>query len=170
MAGSNLTLLSGYYTDQSGLSSYVFHWMRTIAFVLYALRPCFRHLMYFVLPQSSCVSLKIKCQSFQASWGYFICLLFLLLHLLKYPSHLCTLAYNTALFHSFQSVANVLVTKQHFHHHRVPEGLGIFHVPYSSRFSWSLHLFLGHPTFLCPLVYIVVLVLVVCLCPFLYTL
>ena len=79
----------------------VFHWMRSIACVLYALRPFFSHLMYFVLPESSCILLKIKCQSFQAVWGYFICLLLLLL-LLKYHSPLWTLASNTALFHSFQ--------------------------------------------------------------------
>jgi len=37
-----------------------------------------------------------------------------------------------------------------FHHHHVPEGLGVFHVPWSSRWSWSLHLFLGRPMFLRP--------------------
>ena len=36
------------------------------------------------------------------------------------------------------------------HHHHVPEGLGVFPVPWSSRWSWSLHLFLGHPMFLHP--------------------
>ena len=36
------------------------------------------------------------------------------------------------------------------HHHHVHEGLGVFPVPWSSRCSWSLHLFLGPPTFLCP--------------------
>ena len=36
------------------------------------------------------------------------------------------------------------------HHHHVPEGLGVFPVPWSSRWSWSLHLFLGRPMFLCP--------------------
>ena len=35
-------------------------------------------------------------------------------------------------------------------HHHVHEGLGVFPVPRSSRCSWSLHLFLGHPTFLRP--------------------
>ena len=53
----------------------------------------------------------------------------------------------------------------HHHHHHVPEGLGVFPVPWSSRWSWSLHLFLGRPMFLRLLVYIVVLVLVFCLCP-----
>ena len=38
----------------------------------------------------------------------------------------------------------------HHHHHHVYEGLGMFPVPWSSRCSWSLHLFLGHPTFLRP--------------------
>jgi len=88
--------------------------MRSIAFVLYALRPFSNHFMYFVLQESSCILLKIKCQFFQAICGYFICLLFLLLLLLKYHSPLRTLAYNTALFHSFQSLANVFATKQHF--------------------------------------------------------
>ena len=37
-----------------------------------------------------------------------------------------------------------------FHHHHVPEGLGMFPVPWSSRWSWSLHLFLGRPMFLRP--------------------
>ena len=36
------------------------------------------------------------------------------------------------------------------HHHYVPEGLGVFPVPWSSRWSWSLHLFLGRPMFLWP--------------------
>ena len=36
----------------------------------------------------------------------------------------------------------------HHHHHHVHEGLGVFPVPWSSRCSWSLHLFLGRPTFL----------------------
>ena len=36
----------------------------------------------------------------------------------------------------------------HHHHHHVPERLGVFPVPWSSRWSWSLHLFLGRPMFL----------------------
>ena len=36
------------------------------------------------------------------------------------------------------------------HHHHVHEGLGVFPVPWSSRWSWSLHLFLGRPMFLRP--------------------
>jgi len=36
----------------------------------------------------------------------------------------------------------------HHHHHHVPEGLGVFPVPWTSRWSWSLHLFLGRPLFL----------------------
>ena len=38
----------------------------------------------------------------------------------------------------------------HHHHHHVHEGLGVFPVPWSSICSWSLHLFLGLPTFLRP--------------------
>ena len=37
------------------------------------------------------------------------------------------------------------------HHHHVAEVLGIFPVPWSSRWSWSLHLFFGRPMFLRPL-------------------
>ena len=36
------------------------------------------------------------------------------------------------------------------HHHHVPEGLGVFPFPWSSRWIWSLHLFLGRPMFLPP--------------------
>ena len=36
-------------------------------------------------------------------------------------------------------------------HHHVPEGLGVFPVPWSSRWIWSLHLFLTHLMFLRPL-------------------
>ena len=50
-------------------------------------------------------------------------------------------------------------------HHYVPEGLGVFPVPWSSRWSWSLQLFLGRPIFLSLLVSTVLLVLVACLCP-----
>jgi len=35
-------------------------------------------------------------------------------------------------------------------HHHVPEGLGMFPVPWSSRWSWSLRLFLSCHMFLCP--------------------
>ena len=34
--------------------------------------------------------------------------------------------------------------------YHVPEGLGVFPVPWSSRWSWPLHLFLGRPMFLRP--------------------
>ena len=46
----------------------------------------------------------------------------------------------------------VCVCRHHHHHHyhHVPEGLGVFPVPWSSRWSWSLHLFLGRPMFLRP--------------------
>jgi len=36
------------------------------------------------------------------------------------------------------------------HHHHVPEGVGVFPVPWSSKWSWSLHLFFGCPMFLRP--------------------
>ena len=38
----------------------------------------------------------------------------------------------------------------HHHRHHVLEGLGVFPVPWSSRWSWSLQLFLGRPMFLRP--------------------
>ena len=87
MAGSNLTLLSNYYTDHSVPSSCL-SLDEVNCSVLYVPRPYFSHLMYFVFPDNSCILLKIKCQSFQGLCGYFICLLFLLLHLLKYSSPL----------------------------------------------------------------------------------
>ena len=37
----------------------------------------------------------------------------------------------------------------HYHYH-VPEVLGVFPVPWSSKWSWSLHLFFGRPMFLRP--------------------
>ena len=42
------------------------------------------------------------------------------------------------------------VHHHHHHHHHIHDGLGVFLVTWSSRCSWSLHLFLGHPTFLRP--------------------
>jgi len=38
----------------------------------------------------------------------------------------------------------------HHHHHDVHEGLGVFPVPWSSKWNWSRHLFLSRPTFLRP--------------------
>ena len=40
----------------------------------------------------------------------------------------------------------------HHQHHHVYEVIGVFPVPWSSRWSWSLHLFLDRPTFLRPFV------------------
>ena len=37
----------------------------------------------------------------------------------------------------------------HYHHH-VHEGLGVFHVSWSSKWNWSLHLFFGRPILLRP--------------------
>jgi hypothetical protein len=42
------------------------------------------------------------------------------------------------------------VFHHHHHHHRVREGLGVFPVFWSSKWNWSLHLFLSHPMFLRP--------------------
>jgi len=38
----------------------------------------------------------------------------------------------------------------HHHHHHVHERLGVFPVPWSSKWIWSLRLFLGCPIFLRP--------------------
>ena len=54
------------------------------------------------------------------------------------------------------------ICRSTFHHHHVHEGLVVFPVPRSSRRSWSLHLFLGHPMFFRPFVYIVALVFYLC--------
>jgi len=48
-----------------------------------------------------------------------------------------------------QNLIQCLTTYCH-HYHHVPEGLGVFPVPWSSRWSWPLHLFLGRPMFLRP--------------------
>ena len=47
-------------------------------------------------------------------------------------------------------INDVLLFHNHHHHHDVHEDLGVFPVPWCSRCSWSLHLFLGRPTFLRP--------------------
>jgi len=46
------------------------------------------------------------------------------------------------------SPRTVVYWHHHHHHHHVHEGLGVFPVPWSSKWNWSLHLFLGRPTFL----------------------
>jgi hypothetical protein len=38
----------------------------------------------------------------------------------------------------------------HHHHHPVHEGLGVFPVTWSSKWNWSLYLFLSRPMFLRP--------------------
>ena len=53
----------------------------------------------------------------------------------------------------------------HHHHHHIVEGLGMFPVPWASRWSWSLPLFLGCPMFLRPFGLYCSACLVVCLCP-----
>jgi hypothetical protein len=55
---------------------------------------------------------------------------------------------------SLQTASETLLilrkTHHHHHHHNVLEGLGVFSVPWPSRWSWSLLLFLGLPMFLRP--------------------
>jgi hypothetical protein len=43
-----------------------------------------------------------------------------------------------------------VVCSTHHHHHHVHEELGVFPVPWSSGWIWSLLLFLGRPIFLRP--------------------
>jgi len=58
----------------------------------------------------------------------------------------------------------------HHHHHHVHEGLGVFPVPWSPRWSWSLHLFLGRPLFLrpfglyCSVCFVILFVSILCKC------
>jgi len=44
----------------------------------------------------------------------------------------------------------VPINVDHLHHHHVPEGLGVFPVPWYSKWIWSLHLFFGRPMLLRP--------------------
>ena len=44
----------------------------------------------------------------------------------------------------------VQITVPHHHYHHVHEGLGVLPVPWSSRWNWSLYLFLSRPMFLHP--------------------
>jgi len=106
MAGSNLTLISTYYTDHSGPSSCL-SLDEVNCSVLYVLRPCFRQMMYFVFPESSCILLKIKCQSFQA----FVVILYVY-YFSSTSSSTTGLLYLRLQY--FRSLANVLGIKQHF--------------------------------------------------------
>ena len=59
-----------------------------------------------------------------------------------------------------KSKNKIMTMAQYFHHHHhqhVHEGLGVFPGPWSSKWSWSLHLFFGRPMFLRLLVCILVL-------------
>ena len=72
--------------------------------------------------------------------------------------------FQKVIVYNWQCFAEFEISYDH-HHHYVPEGLGVFPLPWSSKWSWFLHLFFGRPMFLRPLVYIVVFVLVFCFCP-----
>jgi len=56
------------------------------------------------------------------------------------------------------------------HHHHVHEGLGVFPVPWSSKWNWSLHLFLRRPMFLssfglyCNICFGILFVSILCTC------
>ena len=58
----------------------------------------------------------------------------------------------------------------HHHHHYVHEGLVVFPVPWSSKWNWSLHLFLGRPMFLrpfglyCSACFVILFVSILCMC------
>jgi len=60
--------------------------------------------------------------------------------------HLRNIKFNLSSGTKFSCHFNIL--KYINNHHHVHEGLGVFSVPWSSRWSWSLHLFLGRPMFL----------------------
>ena len=49
-------------------------------------------------------------------------------------------------------IRTISLIRHHHHHHHVHEGLGVFPVPQSSNWIWSLHLFFGRPIFLHPFV------------------
>jgi hypothetical protein len=50
-----------------------------------------------------------------------------------------------------RNFAKAEVNRHHHHHqHHVHEVSGVFPVPYSSKWSWCLHLIFGRPTFLLP--------------------
>jgi len=52
--------------------------------------------------------------------------------------------------YSYVGVCIYIYIYIYIYHNHNHEGLGVFLVPWSSRCSWSLHLFLGRPMFLCP--------------------
>ena len=54
------------------------------------------------------------------------------------------------LLHAFDVQGSVHLNHIYHHHHHIHDGLGVFLFPWSSRCGWSLHLFLGRPTFLRP--------------------
>ena len=118
----------------------------------------FRHLVfmhrvkYFFYEGSVCDSL------WQNKWNYVISLnscsagvskhAVLVLVVKRYPPHCWIICF---IFHfMIFTVYTGCAVSQFHHHHHVPEGLGVFPVPWSSRWSWSLHLFLGRPMFLRP--------------------
>jgi hypothetical protein len=110
MAGSNLTLLSSYYTDHSGLSSCL-ALDEVICFCALCTETLLQSLE-FSASRKFLYIIKNKVSVFSSFGSYFICLLFLPLP--QYHSPFCTLASNTAVFYSFLSLANVLENKQHF--------------------------------------------------------
>jgi hypothetical protein len=66
--------------------------------------------------------------------------------LIRSPLIQVSLSYTTRL----KLLGTTTPCADYHHHHHVHEGLGMFHVPWSSKWSWSLHLFFGRPTFLRP--------------------
>jgi hypothetical protein len=62
-------------------------------------------------------------------------------------------SWNVYCMHLTEILHFVLFTLHHHYHHHyyhVHEVLGVFPVPWSSKWNWSLHLFLGRPMFLRP--------------------
>ena len=68
-------------------------------------------------------------------------------------------------FHGENNNNNINHHHHHHHHHHIHEGLGVFPVPWSSKWSWSLHLFFDLPNFLRPFGLYCSAYLVFYLCP-----
>jgi hypothetical protein len=71
--------------------------------------------------------------------------------------------------HDVQLITHFKSTDTH-HHLHIHEGLGVFPVPWSSKWSWSLHLFFGRPMFLrlfglyCSACFVSLFVSILCTC------
>lgn len=60
-----------FYKSLSAQASSIFHEEWSIVFLLYWMRPSSNRSMYFMLPTSTCILLKINLLAFYALWGCF---------------------------------------------------------------------------------------------------